>query len=281
MTTIATNLLHKASAQLTATDYNSMFNFNGECIALSTDGMFKICSGSVDDYGELSANMLLSYDITVEHNGIVTGDGVSISSPDGYYNLIFDSPIPFVEGETYRVGLYGYGTIDIATELGGDVTTLTFPTPPPPIPYPQYVTMDFVATADTDGIYATVTDGDDSVTVSINDIKHYVSDYIAASFKIGSTNLGISNPKRVRFAYLGYESDGDITLSMEVDEGTSESFSVESTKSGQQRARVPINRKKQGEFWEVKVANVNGSDFGIDIIELLVVELNQGFQRTF
>jgi len=90
------------------------------------------------------------------------------------------------------------------------------------------------------------------------------------------TDFGISNPKRLRYVYLGFEASGDLTLSVTFDEKTPRSYTVNSTKTGQQRKRVSIGRDGQGRYLGVKFSNLNGCDFSIDSADVLLVVRSNG-----
>lgn len=100
---------------------------------------------------------------------------------------------------------------------------------------------------------------------------------IPAYCKIATENFDVSNPKKIRSAYIQYESDGDIIVTLTPDEGVAVSYLIESKKTGQQRVRRRVKSRPRGTYWEVQIANVDGSDFGIDVVELVVQILNQGF----
>lgn len=98
---------------------------------------------------------------------------------------------------------------------------------------------------------------------------------IDASFKTVSTDFGISNPKRGRFLYIGYEADGDLSLDVYADEVHVGTYSIPAGKTGQQYYRVPLNRTAYGRYWEFKFSNVDGADFSIDSVDVLPIKLNQ------
>lgn len=93
-----------------------------------------------------------------------------------------------------------------------------------------------------------------------------------------TTDFGINNPKRLRFIYFGYESDGDIKIGVTPDEKDEKDYDIESTKIGQQRRRIPITRDQVGRYWKFKISNVDGSDFSVDSISLIGMILNNGLR---
>jgi hypothetical protein len=96
---------------------------------------------------------------------------------------------------------------------------------------------------------------------------------IEAFFEPIITDFGISNPKKVRFVFLGYESDGDLLLTLAADERNEQSHTVDSLKTGQQERRVPANRNMEGRYIMVRVSNVAGSDFGLDSIDVALTAM--------
>ena len=114
--------------------------------------------------------------------------------------------------------------------------------------------------ASSDGIYELDGDTDDG-------------DSIGAYFEPIVTDFGISNPKKVRFVFLGYESEGDIIVTLAADEGIRQSYIVDSLKTGQQNRRIPSNRNMQGRYVMVGVSNVCGCDFGVDSMDMVIVTM--------
>ena len=109
---------------------------------------------------------------------------------------------------------------------------------------------------------------------------------IDAYFEPVVTDFGIDNPKRVRFMYFGYESNGNLLITAQADEQVERTYTVDNSKTGsrdagiaktaQQRHRVPIGRDGSGRYWRFQIANVDGCDFAVDTIQLRLVVRNQG-----
>jgi hypothetical protein len=104
-------------------------------------------------------------------------------------------------------------------------------------------------------------------------------DYIGAYFEPIVTDFGISNPKKVRFVFLGYEAAGDLLVTLAADEGAEQSHTVDSTKTGQQARRIPINRNMQGRYIATKISNVLGCDFGFDSMDMALIVMPHSFKR--
>ncbi len=99
---------------------------------------------------------------------------------------------------------------------------------------------------------------------------------IEAYFEPLTTDLGISNQKRLRFVYVGFQCSGSLELVVTADEQTERTYAIAPTKTGQQKIRVPIGRDGQGRYWNFRIKNVSGCDFSIDSIDVLPVVLTQG-----
>ena len=103
---------------------------------------------------------------------------------------------------------------------------------------------------------------------------------INAEFELPTTDLGVHNKKRLRFVYLGYETNGDLEFEVITDQQPGEVYRVSKINTtGQQRNRFSINRTQQGRYFTIKGRNSNGSDFSIDRIEVLPVILSSGVMR--
>lgn len=93
-------------------------------------------------------------------------------------------------------------------------------------------------------------------------------DDIAAFLETRTTDFGNSNPKKAREIVVGYEADGDLSVTVTAEDAESESITFDATKTGQQRRMKRVSRKCKGRYWKVKVANVDGADFSLDEIEM-------------
>ncbi len=92
-----------------------------------------------------------------------------------------------------------------------------------------------------------------------------------------TTDFGISNPKKLRFVYLGFQSDGDLELEIRVDDKVARTYLIIAHKGGQQRTRVAIGRDGKGRYWSFRIKNTGGADFSVDSIKVLPIITNQGF----
>jgi len=100
---------------------------------------------------------------------------------------------------------------------------------------------------------------------------------IEAFFELANTDLGIEHQKRMRAAYVGYETNGNLMLTIEDDDGNERNYTITPNHIGnlQQTSRVAIGRDGKGRYWMFRIDNVNGSDFGINTITAVPVLLNR------
>jgi len=77
----------------------------------------------------------------------------------------------------------------------------------------------------------------------------------ASSFTFATSDFGISKPKHIRFIYLGIDTSNSFKVSVKVDNGTFEDYTVSNLKSGLQRLRIPIKSTQQGRYFTIKVSS--------------------------
>lgn len=105
---------------------------------------------------------------------------------------------------------------------------------------------------------------------------------IQAEIETPLHDLGVSNKKRVRFLYLGYETNGALDIKLTFDQKATASATKRVTnleRDVQQRNRVPYPRNIYGRYFTINIRNVNGSFIGLDSIEILPVILSAGIMR--
>jgi hypothetical protein len=100
---------------------------------------------------------------------------------------------------------------------------------------------------------------------------------IEAFFELLTTDMGTEHQKRIRSVYVGYETNGDLLLTVKDDEDNERHFTLKPNHVGnkQQTSKVPIGRDGKGRYWMFRIDNVNGSDFGINSITAVPVILNR------
>ena len=120
--------------------------------------------------------------------------------------------------------------------------------------------------------------------IGVNDLgmfRHTGADddgtVISAWMKTGMTDLGIQANKRMRYVYLGLETDGDLELELYADEVLVKTIPVTASKDGQQTVRFSVGRAGQkGVHWAFLIRNTSGARFAIDSIQVLPVVRHYG-----
>jgi hypothetical protein len=89
------------------------------------------------------------------------------------------------------------------------------------------------------------------------------------------TDFGISHQKRLRSIYVGYETAGTLKLTVSNDEGNEREYILPPLKAGnlEHGGKVLINRDGKGRYWKLKIENVDGCDFSLDMIEIILTVL--------
>lgn len=101
----------------------------------------------------------------------------------------------------------------------------------------------------------------------------------ACYFELFTMDFGISNQKRLRAVYIGYESDGDLTLKISTELSAVESFTLKASTSSQHARKVVINRTMKGRYWTFQIYG-SGVAFAIDHIQILPIVRSHGFDQN-
>ena len=98
---------------------------------------------------------------------------------------------------------------------------------------------------------------------------------ITAYFEPLLTDLGIANPKRMRGLYLGYEANGTIKVTVEVDELHERIEYVFPAGKGrlQGGGRASGRKDQTGRYWKYQIKNTRGCDFSVDRLEVIPIIL--------
>lgn len=120
--------------------------------------------------------------------------------------------------------------------------------------------------ANTDGIF------------SLDDAETDNTTIIPAHVEFPTNDLGGLIAKRFRKLYVGYETSGSIKVSVSVDGGDYEAFTLSAATTGQVQHRgiLPMSRSQKGVYWIFKIENVAGCDFSLDNIEGIPIVLSKG-----
>jgi len=89
-------------------------------------------------------------------------------------------------------------------------------------------------------------------------------------------DFGISNSKRLRAVYIGYESPGDLTLSINTEMEQSRFYTIPATTPGQHARKVVVSRALKGRYWTFQIYS-NGVMFSVDDIKVLPIVRGHGF----
>jgi len=99
---------------------------------------------------------------------------------------------------------------------------------------------------------------------------------IPAFFEFWIGDSATLNLKRIRALHFGLEANGDMTVEVTDDDGTSKEYDITVLKTDtvgvagytQHGHRIFVERTHKGRYWKTKVSNVDGSDFSIDRIDV-------------
>ena len=98
-------------------------------------------------------------------------------------------------------------------------------------------------------------------------------------FEPVTMDFGISNQKRLRAAYIGYEADGDLILKISTELSSVQSFTLPATTSGQHARKVAISRTLKGRYWTFQIYG-SGVVFAVDSIEVLPIVRGHGIDQN-
>ena len=100
---------------------------------------------------------------------------------------------------------------------------------------------------------------------------------IEAFFELPTSDFGSEHQKRIRHAYIGGETNGELQLTIKDDDGNDREFLIYPNHSGNQQhtMKVSCGRDGKGRYWMFRIDNVNGSDFSVDTITILPILLNR------
>ena len=101
---------------------------------------------------------------------------------------------------------------------------------------------------------------------------------IDALVEFVSTDFGVSSPKRIRSAQIGYETSGYLIIRVKTDDDIQLEYVMQPDKTAQKRyaEKLPMSRSQKGVVWMFRIENRDGCDFSLDSIDLVVVPLHSG-----
>ena len=103
------------------------------------------------------------------------------------------------------------------------------------------------------------------------------SSIIEAFFELITSDWGIPAQKRIRSMYVGYETNGDLTMTVKDDDGKSIVFTLRPNHADNEQhgVKLPGWHKGKGRYYMFRVDNVNGSDFSFDSMMVLPIILHR------
>ncbi len=97
---------------------------------------------------------------------------------------------------------------------------------------------------------------------------------IDAFFELLVSDFGISNVKRIRKIYVGYEAKGNLIVTVKDNEDNTRSYTLPYLDYDRQNnSQVNVGRDGLGKYWQIKISNINGCYFAVDSIDILPVVL--------
>jgi len=142
----------------------------------------------------------------------------------------------------------------------------------------QYVDFDFNSMCEFNGMYLGA--GENGISVLGGDDDNGAD--IDAFIETPMTDLGDSNQKRLRMAYVGYESTDELELAVAMDEVLNDrswrTYTLKPNKRGlsQEGGRRSIGRDGRGRYFTVRIKNVEGCDFTLNTLEFVPVLVGRG-----
>lgn len=100
---------------------------------------------------------------------------------------------------------------------------------------------------------------------------------ILAYLEFPTTDFGSENQKRIRSFYLGYETDGELLLTVKDDDNNERSWIVQNIHGPdkQHSAKISGTRANKGRYWMIRIENLQGADFSLDSLSVLPILLNR------
>lgn len=102
---------------------------------------------------------------------------------------------------------------------------------------------------------------------------------IESYFELGDLDFGLSNQKKCRHVYIGYESDGDLTLKVSTELSEELTYTLLAQTTSQKARKITLSRKLKGRYWTFKIYG-NGANFAIDSIVALLLVRSHGFDKN-
>lgn len=98
---------------------------------------------------------------------------------------------------------------------------------------------------------------------------------IDAIIEFPTTDFDMSYQKRIRSLYVGYETSGNMTLTLSNDEDNEREYTLApiNISNKQHGSKVGVNRDGKGRYWKIRIENEEGCDFSINMLEAIATIL--------
>lgn len=107
---------------------------------------------------------------------------------------------------------------------------------------------------------------EDGIFILEGDVDN--GDEIDAVLEMGKLDFGSRQLKAVDYAYIGYDSDGDLALTASADDGTTYSYAISPVLGASRHtSRTKLGKGVKARYWKLSIENVAGSDFNVDTFE--------------
>lgn len=121
--------------------------------------------------------------------------------------------------------------------------------------------------ANEDGIFTLDNDGDD--------LSSEGSIQISAWAEFPENQYGINSVKQGRRLYLGGEFFGNMYVKMDTPKDSNTYIINNGDNASQNVFNIPLKYNQRAEYWKITFGNLNGSDFSLDFIDGLFINVNR------
>jgi hypothetical protein len=97
--------------------------------------------------------------------------------------------------------------------------------------------------------------------------------YIYSVIETVLSNFGIISKKKPRRLYVSLEASGSLLIKTKCDDGDYKNYSFTPKVLGQKEHRTPLSVTsfQKGDYWMIRIENVDGADFSIDDLSGLFI----------
>lgn len=105
------------------------------------------------------------------------------------------------------------------------------------------------------------------------------NEIIESYFEPMTFDFDLSEQKRLRAVYIGYEANGDLTLKISTELSAEQSYNIPTTTNGQCAKKIVIRRSLKGRYWTFQFFGKK-IYFAIDSIKILPIIRGHGFDQN-